>query len=220
MKVLKAALCLAMAAAMTIPAATPAVAESGARYARADTKSVLFCEKMDASSALFIVPYTYCVEIIAEYGEWYRVKYARDEGMYAALNGYCQKDGLTPVQTPPENIYLDYPITATLRSSPQGGADFPWLELTVQAAYYGEYYDGYDVCSYVRYDNKFCYVSETLSDYPLNEIPAEPAFSASPAPSGESNAKLITALVIFGLAASAVVALTLTGKRNRRDIKR
>jgi len=110
------------------------------RYARADARDVYFCERKDLNYALFTIPYTYCVEILSTDGDWYYVKYAEDGNLYRALYGYCKADNLTPLDTPPENIYLNMPVTVTFKPDPQVGS-LPVLgELNVTVAFYGTYY--------------------------------------------------------------------------------
>ncbi|MDE7440362.1 MAG: hypothetical protein K2N23_07645, partial [Clostridia bacterium] len=122
------------------------------RYARADAKDIYFCKSNDLSTALFTIPYTYCVEIISTEGEWYRVKYADDVSIYKALYGYCKSENLTPVDDPPENIYLNMPVTVTFRADAPEGSLPVLNELNVTAAFYGTYYSGATAYSYVLYD--------------------------------------------------------------------
>lgn len=215
MKVLRAALCLIVIfiiSATAFPVKTARAAD-GRQYARADTRNVYLCEKMDTATALFAVPYTYCVEILVEHGEWYLARYAQNDGFYSEITGYCLKSGLTPVAVPPENVYLNYPVTAVIRADvPQDGS-LSGLQISVTAAYYGVYYRGAAAYSYVLYNGEFGYIPGANDDYPLNEIPAQPTFSTDAAEPQDGNAKLVTAILITVVAASAVVILVFTGKR-------
>lgn len=220
MKVLRGVLCLALSITVCIslfPARKPASAADGRQYARADSRNVYFCAETNDDSARFAVPYTYCVEILADKGDWYLVRYAEDDGFYLAQTGYCRKEGLTLVDVPPENLYLSYPVTATLRADVPGDGFLPGLEITVQAAYYGVYYKGAAAYSYVLYNDGFWYIPGANDDYPLNEIPAEPAFSPSDGKGESGNARLITAVVITVIAAAVVLVLLLTGKQSVKD---
>ena len=183
-----------------------------ARYARADARDIYFCERRDLNYALFTIPYTYCVEILSTEGEWYYVKYAEDGSLYKALYGYCLSKNLTPVDTPPENIYLNMPVTVTYRTdTPQGS--LPVLsEMNVTAAFYGTYYSGATAYSYVLYDGQFGYIYGANDDYPLNEIPA-PDIVEEPKSESKSNKKLITVLILAGLASATLIVLYLTGRR-------
>lgn len=219
MKVLRAAICLAISMTILIsltisPVKLTEAAVDGRQYARADLRNVYFCAEMDLTTARFAVPYTYCVEILADHGEWYLVRYAQDDGFYKAETGYCRKEGLTLVDVPPENIYLNYPVNAVLRADvPQDGS-LPGLEITVKAAYYGVYYKGAAAYSYVLYEESFWYIPGANEDYPLNEIPSEPAFSTTDPPEeNDGNAKLITAVLITVVAAAAILILFFTGKQ-------
>ena len=216
MKVLRAALCLTLTLIIAVLVAAPAIparaATNGRQYARADRRNIYFCTEPDLTSALFAVPYTYCVEILADQGEWYLVRYAQDDGFYTAVTGYCRREGLTVVYTPPENIYLNFPVTAVLRADvPQDGA-LPGLEIVVVAAYYGVYYKAAAAYSYVLYNGEFRYIPGANEDYPLNEIPSEPAFTPNVITPEEGNAKLITAILIAAVAVAAIIILIFTGK--------
>lgn len=219
MKALLAAACAALSLArLAFPLPQPASASDGRQYARADTRSVYFCSEMDPATARFAIPYTYCVEILADHGEWYLVRYAADDGFYAALTGYCQKEGLTSVDEPPQNVYLNFPVTATLRADvPQDGS-LPGLEITVEAAYYGVYYKGAAAYSYVLYNDSFRYIPGANENYPLNDIPAEPAFSPEDGTDdGGGTAKLVTAVAITAIAAGAVLFLIFTGRQKPKQ---
>lgn len=184
------------------------------KYARADQKDVYFCERKDLKYALFTIPYTYCVEILSNDGEWYYVKYAEDNGMYRALYGYCLHAGLTPVNEPPENIYLNMPVTVTFKVEDSVGS-LPVLgELNVTAAFYGTYYSGASAYAYVLYDGDFGYVYGAHDDYPLNVIPDDQPTTPAPEPESGDN-KLIIGLALAGVAAAALIILYFTGKRSR-----
>lgn len=205
-------LTLIIAAAIQ-PIRTASAAADGRQYARADSRDVYLCKKMDKTTALFAIPYTYCVEILMDHGDWYLVRYAEDDGFYKDITGYCLKKGLTPIDILPEKTYLNFPVTAVLKANIPEDNSLPGLEITVTVAYYGVYYNGAAEYSYVLYNGEFSYVPGANDDYPLNEIPTQPAFSANVSEPQESSAKLITAILITSAAAAAVVVLVLTGKR-------
>lgn len=184
------------------------------RYARADARDIYFCEKKDLNYALFTIPYTYCVEILSSDGEWYYVKYAEDNNLYRALYGYCLTEDLTPVEEPPENVYLNMPVTVTFKTDVPSGS-LPVLgELNVTAAFYGTYYSGASAYSYVMYDGTFGYIYGANDDYPLNALPEDtpPPDNNEPEPA-KTNTTLIVALVLAGLAAAALLILYFSGKR-------
>ena len=183
-----------------------------ARYARADSRDVYFCDRKDLNYALFAIPYTYCVEILSTDGDWYYVKYAEDTALYKARRGYCLKENLTPVNEPPENIYLNMPVTVTFRTDMPAGS-LPVLdELNVTAAFYGTYYAGATAYSYVLYGDQFGYIYGANDDYPLNEIPEEPKEPAGGS-KGSSNAKLITVFALVGVASLALVVLYFASRK-------
>lgn len=215
MKPLKLLLCCLLAAILTavsIPSAGTGAKAVTARYARADAKDVYFCERKDLSYALFTVPYTYCVEILSSDGEWYYVKYAEDASLYKAVYGYCLSEHLTPLEDPPENIYLNMPVTVTFRTDAPAGSLPVLNELNVTAAFYGTYYSGATAYSYVLYDGKFGYIHGANDNYPLNEIPQTPTTDDSPK-STNSDTKLITVLALIALAVFALIILYLTGRK-------
>lgn len=187
------------------------------RYARADAKDIYFCKEKDLNTALFTIPYTYCVQVLSSDGEWNYVKYAEDSGLYKALYGYCLSEGLTAVDKPPENIYLNMPVTVTYKTETIGGS-LPVLgELNVTAAYYGAYYSGASAYSYVLYENSFGYVHGANDDYPLNEIPDnKPADEPTAAPEKSNpNTKVIVGVVIAAFAVLALAVLYITGRKTR-----
>lgn len=197
---------------ISVPSAETANAAS-ARYARADARDIYFCERKDLSYALFTIPYTYCVEILSTDGDWYYVRYGEDAGLYKALYGYCLKTNLTPVDEPPENIYLNKPVTVTYKPDAPSGSLPVLSELNVTVAFYGTYYSGASAYSYVLYDGQFGYVYGANDDYPLNEIP-EPEPPAEQTSGGNKvSSKLIIILALTAVAAAALIILYLTGKR-------
>lgn len=195
-----------------MPRPAPAFA-SGEPYAMATTKSCYFYKEKNGGRALFAIPYTYCVEILHEDGDWYRVRYAEDEGLYTALYGYCLKEGLTPVSVPPENIYLNMPVTVTYRPD-EPPTSLPVLsEMNVTAAYYGTYDSDGTALSYVSYEGSFGYIYGANDEYPLNEIPEEESKPASGGSAKSGKTKAIVACALCALAAGALLFLYFSGKR-------
>lgn len=218
MKLFKAIVCclltaLILTSSFHLAAGETRVQAATARYARADAKDIYFCERKDLNYALFTIPYTYCVEILSVDGDWYYVKYADDAALYKALYGYCLSEHLTPIEQPPENIYLNLPVTVTYRTDTPSGSLPVLSELNVTAAFYGTYYAGATAYSYVLYDGKFGYIYGANDNYPLNEIPKpDPPAEQTSGGSG-SNTKLITVLALTGVAAAALIILYLTGRK-------
>lgn len=216
MKVFKATLCLVIAALISLPAPTRyARADDGRKYAVAISRYVYLCEQMDPNSDCFAIPFSYCVEIKKEYEDWYFVSYAKDEGIYSTVSGYCKKTDLLEVDRPPKNAYLYYPLEVVLRSSSKDKS-LPDLEITVTVPFYGNYYQGATAYKCVRYNGEFGYVEGEIDDYETNDLPSTPTFTpTTPQPANDGNAKLITALIIVGIAVVAIAVLLLTGKRKR-----
>lgn len=185
------------------------------KYARADARDIYFCERKDLKYALFTIPYTYCVEILSADGEWYYVKYAEDSGMYRALYGYCLAANLTPVEVPPENKYLNMPVTVSFKADTSVGSLPVLNELNVTAAFYGTYYAGASAYSYVLYDGGFGYIYGANDDYPLNDIPAPDAPGPETPGTKEKDSRLFIALGLTALAAAALIIVYLTGRKSR-----
>lgn len=211
MKLVKLILCIAVAFMLCLPKNEFARASSSS-YARADEKYCYFCSDKNLDKALFVIPYTYCVEIIYEDGDWYFVKYAEDEGLYCALYGFCLKKGLTPVAIPPENIYLNMPVTVTFKPD-MPSTSLPVLaEKNVTAAFYGTYFQGATAFSYVRYDNSFGYIYGANDNYALNEIPEEPPENTTQTKKSKDG-RIYIAVGLSVLAAGALVALYFAGRK-------
>lgn len=216
MKVLKATLCLIVAALLSLPEPMRlARADDGRKYAVATSRYVYLCEEMDPNSDRFAIPFSYCVEIKKEYDEWYFVSYAKDEGIYCSVNGYCKKSDLLEVKSPPQNTYLYYPLEVVLHSSSHDNS-LPDLEITVTVPFYGNYYKGAAAYKCVLYNGNFGYLEGEIDNYETNELPSAPTFSqTAPTTSDDGNTKLFTALIIIAIAVIAIVVLLITGKRKK-----
>lgn len=218
MKVFKAAICLVLTTLIlffpcfSVASADESAPPSAKTYAYADLGSNTYlCEKPDENTAKFLIPQTYCVEILSEEKNWYRVKYAEDNGIYRAVEGFCLKDDLILCKTPLENLYLHKTVTISFRTD-QPSSLLPGLDnIEVTAAYYGAYEIGKTGCSYVYCNDKFGYIPGAIEDYPLNSLPEQPA--VAPAGKSGTNAALISAIAVTVAAAAAITVLYFTGKR-------
>ena len=76
--------CLSALLIFFIPLRAPVHARADSSYARADARDIYFCKDKN-STALFAIPYTYCVEIISADGEWYYVRYGEANNIYEPL---------------------------------------------------------------------------------------------------------------------------------------
>lgn len=193
-----------------------AVSATSAAYARAASKEAYFFAEKDLSSSLFAVPYTYCVEILRDDGDWYYAKYAEDAGIYRAVYGYCLKEHFLPLTSPPATTYL-YKTVSVTYTADGSLSPLPVLnELTVEAAYYGVYYAGATAYSYVLCNGSFGYITGANDDYELNAEPT-PAPTETKASSDDNvGSKIIVAVVLTVLAAAALVLLFFTaGKRKK-----
>lgn len=186
--------------------------ESDGQYAQAVTTSAYFFSQKDLSTSLFAVPYTYCVQVIRDDGQWYYVQYAEDEGIYRAVYGYVLKSDFSLLSQPPPATYLFKSITVTYTA---GGGDpsLPALgEIEMQAAFYGTYYSGATAYSYVLCGETFGYIEGANDDYPLNELPAE----QPPEEENQSEGNpAVAAVVIVALAAGALILIFLSTKKHK-----
>lgn len=208
--------CLSALLIFFIPLRAPVHARAGSSYARADARDIYFCKDKN-STALFAIPYTYCVEIISADGDWYYVRYGDANNLYEPLYGYCKSENLTPVDEPPENKFLFYTVPLTFRTDSYGNSLPAENELTVNSAFYGTYYSGGFAYSYVRYNGSFYYTSGANDGYPLNEIPSQDVDGPPPSQpdSSPSTEKIIIAAVIACIAVGALVGVYITSRRAR-----
>lgn len=184
-------------------------------YARALSRGAYFCTLPDLATSTFAVPYTYCVEVLSDDGEWFRVKYAEDYGIYRAVYGYVQKRDFELVSERPQTVYLYKPISVTFSQDAPSG-NLPVIgDITVTAAFYGSYYSGAAGYSYVLCEDSFGYIVGANEDYPL--ILPENTDTDNPAKQPASNGGKIAAGVILGVLALAAVAVAmLSGKKGKR----
>ncbi len=181
-------------------------------YARALSHEAYFCSEKERSSGLFAVPYSYCVQVLEEQEDgWYRVQYAEDSGLYKAVYGYVRAEDFTLLDEAPETSYLYMPVNVTYSQPPAGG--LPAIDdVTVTAAFYGNYYSGGAGYSYVLYGDSFGYIGGATENYPTIEITPAP----SPSPSRPSGAAVAVFVAIGVLAALAAALFALSGRRRRR----
>lgn len=217
MKLFRVALITALAILICVLPFSPLTADGETlRYAYASASDkeedkTYFCNEKNPSKALFAIPATYCVEILKDDGEWYYCRYARDEGAYKALRGYCLKANLTPIETPLENEYLNYTFPVDFCAE-QSNFQIDPFKVTLTVAFYGNGTMNATGMSYVSYNGDFGYVPDSKDDYPRNDIP-QSALSTDVTGQNSANASLITAVVITVIAAVAVAVLYFAGKR-------
>lgn len=185
---------------------------SGVVYAKAEVRDAYVCSEPSSEFAMFAIPYTYCAQVLSESGDWYRVKYAEDNGIYRAVYGYCLKSSLTLLSEIPQTTYLHKTVTVKYTADTPS-TSLPVLgEITVTAAYYGTYYQGPAAYSYVLCDGSFGYISGANDDYPLNTSTDKPPSTETP--KADANVQLIVA-VCLGVLASAALLLLFFGNRKK-----
>lgn len=196
------------------PTVTASALEEKDLVTPVDRECYFFSDK-DLSTALFAVPYTYCVEVIRDDGEWLYASYAADEGDYKKMYGYCRSEQFERVPSPPQNEYLNKVITITFTAA--GNTFNPPPDLQVEGVYYGGYRHGADFYAYVLCRGDFCYIAGDYDDYPLNEY-EQPTSQPTDAKAdgfadGTGKTGLIIFIVILAVALVAVGALAFTNKR-------
>lgn len=181
-------------------------------YARATSREAYFCTSADLATGIFAVPYTYCVEILSEDGDWYRVKYAEDYGIYRAVYGYVQKSDFEVLSEAPKTVYLYKSVSVTFSQDAPAG-NLPVIDdITVNAAFYGSYYSGAAGYSYVLCDDSFGYIVGANEDYPLI-LPEDDAADTEDDAQPNNSVTVVAAVVIGALALLALALLVLSGKK-------
>ena len=112
-KLLTAIICAAMIAVNFAGVEPARASQTSYTYAQAVTETAYFFTQKDVSTSLFAVPYTYCVRVVRDDGQWYYVQYAEDEGIYRAVYGYVLKSDFTLLDSEPPATYLFKSITVT-----------------------------------------------------------------------------------------------------------
>lgn len=191
-------------------------------YARANNENAYFFNDKSASSSLFAVPYTYCIEVLRDEGDWYYASYAQDTGIYRAIYGYCKKDDFTLESGVPKVTYLYKTVTVKYTASGNNPSLPVLSEIAVEAAYYGTYYAGATVYSYVYCQGSFGYIEGAFKDYDLN-LPATDEPGGNGANGDEQTQKvsvnvgLIIVGVIFAVAAAIIVIIHFSTKKPKLD---
>ena len=185
-------------------------------YARASSEEAYFYYDKQDTSALFIVPHTYCVEILRDDGDWYYAAYASNTGIYKRVEGFCRKQDFTRVDGTPKVTYLYKTVTVTYSTGESGGSLPVLSEISVEAAFYGNFISGGAAYSYVYAQGSFGYIKGAPVDFPLNEPDITAQEPTQDAPSHKVNFALVTALVICALAAVALIMLYFTSKKKGR----
>lgn len=214
-KLLLIIICIASFAVSTISPVYAAEQTAGDTYARASSRAAYFFEQKDLSTSLFAVPYTYCVKILRDDGDWYYVQYAEDEGIYRALYGYVKKEDFSLLKEAPEVTYLFKSITITY-SADDGDTSLPVLdEIEVEAAFYGTYYSGATAYSYVLCRDSFGYIRGANDDYPLIDTPS--GGNDAPTDNGADSGQIVTAVIIVALSAGAMILIFVSSRKHKSE---
>ena len=196
------------------PAHIPARADAPT-YARAAVHDGYFFTQKDMNSSIFAVPYTYCVQVLRDDGDWYYVKYAEDAGLYRALYGYVLKKNFTPVYEQLQVTYLVKQITVTY-SATDSSSSLPILNrINIEAAFYGTYYSGATAYSYVLCQGSFGDITGANDDYPLNISDEGKNEELNDDPPEDEGVKpqIITAVILIAVALCALALLFFTTRK-------
>lgn len=204
---------------MTATTFSPVYAASPT-YARANNKEAYFYKKVGGSYySLFAVPYTYCVEVLHDEGDWYYARYADNAGIYKAVEGYCKKEHFDPEYGTPQTTFLYKTITVKF-SAGGSPSDLPVLnEIALEAAYYGSYYMGGEYYSYVYCQGTFGYIEGKFDDYELNLPTPAPDDGGDGKKGGGAglNFASIAFIVIASLSVVVIAIIYFTTKKPRID---
>lgn len=195
---------------------TPAYA-SAPPYARAKNKVAYLYEKKD-ESPLFAIPYTYCVQVLRQEGEWYFVRYADDAGVYEAVEGYCETKNFDPEYSTPKITYLYRPVSLNLPA----GENLPFVpaatQLKLDAAYYGAVDWAGKLYAYVLCHGSFFYVKDEFGEYELNLPTPTPEKASDSGGSGAGlNFATIAFIVIASLSVVVILIIYFTTKKPKID---
>ena len=203
-------LCLCALFICVFPRGGTVSAETEPKYAVVNESDVLFYERADRSTALFVLPYTYFVRILATDGEFLRVQYASAEG-------YCLASDVIAVDFTPVTPYLVRTVDFLYKIDDPGKAGSEeMLTITRTFDYYGHIYENGYLYYYVLADGAFKRIpAERLLDYQLNrEYEQYVAVSAeAERETGGLSAAAIVAICVACVAAVSVAVLVARGKR-------
>lgn len=176
-----------------------AKAESGV-YACVVEDNTYFYSSPSEENALFILPQSYYVKVLAKGTDYSYVQYLESLSSYQSVFGYCKTQELLFVDYIPLNPYLyyTYPVDFSV------GEDNPLVEgtlstLTYPCVYYGDYPVGTTRLAYVRLNGSFGYLPapESLAyekntdyiEYVLSLTPptVDPEPDPTPAPDPETS---------------------------------
>lgn len=189
-------------------------------YARANNKEAYFCKTMDEKSSLFAVPYTYCVEVLRDEGDWYYARYLNDFDVYKSVYGYCKKEQFDPEYDTPQNTFLYKKIKVNFSADGNTPSTLPVLsEIELDAAYYGTYEAGGVYYSYVYCQGTFGYIEGKFDDYDLN-LPTPAPDDNGDGKEGGGTGLNFASIAFIAIAALSVVVIAIiyfTTKKPRID---
>lgn len=194
------------------------VSAASVTYARATDDKAYFCTEKSETTSLFAVPYTYCVEVLRDEGEWYYARYANDAGIYKSVYGYCKKQHFNVEYGTPQSTFLYKTVTVSF-SADGNASSLPVLgEIALEAAYYGTYEAGGVSYSYVFCQGKFGYVEGKYDDFELNIPTPAPDVNGDGTESGSGlNFATVAFIVIALLSVVIILIIYFTAKKPRID---
>ena len=173
-------ICLITVIALISPIiAIPNRAFADTNYMRVITEDTPFYKNATDALPLFILPYTYYVNVLGSDENFHHVEIIGDG--IAALDGYVPKgalfdDGLN-VSSPYVFITLTTADTAVLYQDQNLTHSIQYIFPERQMQYYGSYKSGQETLYFVCYNNRLGYVKEsTVYPFSVNTHPNELTF--------------------------------------------
>ena len=155
-------------------------------YACATEDGTRFFSSPNEESALFLLPQSYYVKVLAKGNEYSYVQYLENVSCYQSVYGYCKTDELLFVDYLPLNPYLYYTYTVTYTTPSLSLPDSTLSSFSYPCVYYGAHPAQSDSLSYVLINGKFGYLpSPEGFTYERNTDYVEYLLSLTPAPPQE-----------------------------------
>lgn len=203
-----------------------AMAESFGYYRIIDNDTFFFREAK-TDTTLFLLPYSYYVNKIGEYGEFYHVEVFSDN-LYI-LDGYVLKEKLffdnLSVSSPYPEIRIKTAYTTALYVDATLSSPIQYIFKDREMNFYGEYFSSKnEKLYYVDYNGKLGYVKEEFIypfDIPLHENPLtfikEETPKENPSPEISEDTSYVYKIAIIGciLLAGVIGLIALISKKKR-----
>ncbi|MGN1076956.1 MAG: hypothetical protein ACI4ST_00415 [Candidatus Gallimonas sp.] len=185
------------------------------RYAVAASDEVWFYAETDETSGLFLVPYSYCVRIVGESGNFVQAEYGGKDGL-PVQKGYCLRDGLLFLDYEPERPFFVHLVKLVYKLETPAQEE---LSYSREAYFYGYYPSGSARYLRVLLDGELVLVGEAepLSIPTTDYIPSQKTNS----PAAETGSSRLSALqiVIVCIACAATVVVAVLVMRGKKPVQ-